>query len=51
MQETRDIVSVPGSGKVPWRRAWQPALVLLPGEFNGQEPGELQSMGVTKSQT
>ena len=24
-------------GKIPWRRAWQPTLVLLPGEFHGQK--------------
>ena len=23
-------------GKIPWRRAWQPTLVLLPGESYGQ---------------
>ena len=23
-------------GKIPWRRAWQPTLVFLPGEFQGQ---------------
>ena len=23
-------------GKIPWRRAWQPTLVLLPGESHGQ---------------
>ena len=23
-------------GKVPWRRAWQPTPVLLPGESRGQ---------------
>ena len=23
-------------GKIPWRRAWQPTLVFLPGEFHGQ---------------
>ena len=22
--------------KIPWRRAWQPTLVFLPGEFYGQ---------------
>jgi len=22
--------------KIPWRRAWQPTLVLLPGECHGQ---------------
>ena len=28
---------IPGSGRVPWRRAWQPAPVFLPGEFHGQK--------------
>ena len=23
-------------GKIPWRRAWQPTVVFLPGEFHGQ---------------
>ena len=23
-------------GKIPWRRAWQPIVVFLPGEFHGQ---------------
>ena len=23
-------------GKIPWRRAWQPTPVLLPGKFHGQ---------------
>ena len=37
-------------GKVPWRRKWQPAPVLLPGKSHGrkipgQEPGGLQSWG------
>ena len=32
--------------KIPWRRAWQPTLVFLPGEFpRTVEPGGLQSMG------
>ena len=22
--------------KIPWRRAWKPTLVFLPGEFHGQ---------------
>ena len=26
----------PWMGKIPWRREWQPTLVLLPGEFHGQ---------------
>ena len=27
--------SIPGSGKIPWRRKWQPTPVLLPGESHG----------------
>ena len=26
----------PWAGKIPWRRAWQPTRVFLPGEFHGQ---------------
>ena len=40
--------------KIPWRRAWQPIPVFLPGEARGQEERQedrgswqLQSMGVT----
>ena len=37
--------SVPGL-EDPWRRAWQPTPVLLPGESHGQRiPGGLWSMG------
>ena len=33
-------------GKMPWRRAWQPTPVFLPGESPWtEEPGGLQSMG------
>ena len=32
--------------KIPWRRAWQPTLVFLPGESPwAEEPARLQSMG------
>ena len=31
-----DTVSIPGSGKIPWRRKWQPTSVFLPGKFHGQ---------------
>ena len=35
----------PWVGKIPWRRAWQPTLVFLPGESPWtEEPGGLQSM-------
>ena len=27
----------PGVGKIPWRRAWQPIPVFLPGESHGQK--------------
>ena len=29
----------------PMEKEWQPTLAFLPGEFHGQEPGGLQSMG------
>ena len=35
-------------GKIPWRRAWQPTLVFLPGESHGQRSlvsTGLQSIG------
>ena len=39
----------PWVGKIPWRRAWQPTPVLLPGKFLWtEEPGGLQSMGLQK---
>ena len=28
--------SIPGSGRFPWRRAWQPTPAFLPGESHGQ---------------
>jgi len=39
--------------KVPWRRAWQPTPVFLPGESHGQRSlkGFCNSHGVAKSQT
>jgi len=43
----------PWVGKIPWRRAWQPTPVFLPGESPWtQEPGRgapwLQSMGLQR---
>ena len=36
----------PWVGKIPWRRAWQPTPVFLPGESPWtEEPDGLQSMG------
>ena len=38
--------------KIPWRRAWQPTPVFLPGESPWTEkPGRLQSMGSKESDT
>ena len=28
--------SIPGLGRFPWRRKWQPTPVFLPGESHGQ---------------
>ena len=39
----------PWVGKIPWRRAWQPTPVFLPGEsLWTEEPGGLQSMGLQR---
>ena len=36
----------PWVGKIPWRRAWQPTPVFLPGDSPWtEEPGRLQSIG------
>ena len=32
----RDLDSIPGLGRFPWRRAWQPTPVFLPRESHGQ---------------
>ena len=32
----KDLGLIPGLGKFPWRRAWQPTPVFLPGESQGQ---------------
>ena len=48
---------IPGSGKIPWRRKWQPTPVVLPGESHGQRslagcslqgPTELDSTEATQ---
>ena len=31
-----DLGSIPGLGKIPWRREWQSTPVFLPGESHGQ---------------
>ena len=38
------------AGKIPWRKAWQPTLVFLPGESPWtEEPGGLQCMGLHRA--
>ena len=34
--DLRDLDSLPGSGRSPYRRVWQPTPVFLPGESHGQ---------------
>ena len=36
MQETERCRFKPWVGKIPWRRAWQPTPVFLPGKAHGQ---------------
>ena len=35
-EDIRDVGLIPGLGRFPWRRAWQPTPVFLPGESHGQ---------------
>ena len=35
-RDARDMGSISGSGRFPWRRAWQPTPVVLPKEFHTQ---------------
>ena len=38
-----DLGSIPGLGNIPWRRAWKPIPLFLPGESPWTEkPGRLQ---------
>ena len=41
----------PWVGKIPWRRAWQPTPVFLPGESHGLRSLVGYSHGVAKIQT
>jgi len=34
--DIKEAVSIPGLGKIPWRRAWQATPVFLPGESHRQ---------------
>ena len=50
-----DLGSIPGVGKIPWRMAWHPTPVFLPGESHGQEglvsygPGGLTELDMTET--
>ena len=45
----RDLGSIPGLGRMPRRKEWQPTPVLSPGESSWtEEPGRLQSMGLQR---
>ena len=47
-----DLDLIPRFCEIPWRRAWQPTLVFLPGEFHGQRSLEGYSpRGCTESDT
>ena len=47
-----DVGSVPGSGRSPGSRKWQPTPAFLPGKSHGQEePSGLQSKGRKESDT
>lgn len=38
----RDVSLVPESGKISWKRAWQPNAIFMPEESHGpEEPGSL----------
>ena len=41
----------PWMGKIPWRKAWQPTPVFLPGEAHGQGAWWATVDGVAKSGT
>ena len=34
--DAADLGSIPGSGRCPWGRPWQPTSLFVPGEFYGQ---------------
>ena len=52
MQECKRLGFDPWVGKIPWRRAWQPTPVYLPGESPGQRSlGGYSLLGHTESDT
>ena len=49
--DTGDTGSIPGLGRVPWRRKWQPTPVFLLGNPMDREAWQATVQGVTKSWT
>ena len=49
--DTGDLGLIPGSGRFPWRRAWQPTPVFLLGKSHEQRSWQTLVHEVTKSQT
>ena len=45
-RDTGDRGSIPGLGRSPGRRKWQPTPVFLPGKSHGHKSGRLQSIGL-----
>ena len=44
-----DLDSTPGAGRFPWRMAWPPTSVFLPGKFQGQRsPWGLKELDTTE---
>ena len=48
---TGDVGSIPGLGRSPWRRAWQPTLVFLPEKPMGRGAWQATVHRVPKNQT
>ena len=49
--DTRDTGSIPGLGRFPWRKKWQPTSIFLPGKSHGQRSLAGYSPWGLKSQT
>ena len=51
--DSEDVGLIPGVGKIPWRRKWQPSVVLLPEKSHGHRslvgysPWELEESDMT----
>ena len=43
-----DVGSVPGLGKIPWRRKWEPTAGLWPGKSKGERAWQATVHGVAK---